>query len=336
MCKNHREDKFLRATKFKHYGSEESVVENIISSKQSSPKKTRKKLKAISFISVAVLVASALIIPTTTLAPGVDAFEDSKAASYSVGNLDDFSLVIAENCVPVITTAPATEATTEKAQKATDKAEETKAEATENVTEAQTEEVKETEVSETSEVQTSATETEEKIYESSQSSESDNYYDDSANYSDSDSSSSSYVDESGNYESSGNYLISISNPDYSYSPKPVSLSEYDRAKLERLVMGEAGSMGFNGCALVAQAIRDAMNRSNTSSIDTIISTYQYYAPTNKEPNQDVKDAVSYIFDQNGSAVQHRVLVFYTGTSGWHETQIYITTCGNVRFFDMHN
>lgn len=336
MCKNHREDKFLRATKFKHYGSEESVVENKISSKQSSPKKTRKKLKAISFISATVLVASALIIPTTTLAPGVDAFEDSKAASYSVGNLDDFSLVIAENCVPVITTAPATEATTEKAQKATDKAEETKAEATENVTEAQTEEVKETEVSETSEVQTSATETEEKIYESSQSSESDNCYDDNANYSDSDSSSSSYVDESGNYESSGNYLISISNPDYSYSPKPVSLSEYDRAKLERLVMGEAGSMGFNGCALVAQAIRDAMNRSNTSSIDTIISTYQYYAPTNKEPNQDVKDAVSYIFDQNGSAVQHRVLVFYTGTSGWHETQIYITTCGNVRFFDMHN
>lgn len=328
----------MRATKFKHYGSEGSVVESNMNSKQSSPKKTRKKLKAISFISVTVLVASALIIPTTTLAPGVDAFEDSKAASYSVGNLDDFSSVITDNCVPVIT-APATEATTEKAQeaqKATDKAEETKAEATENVTEAQTEEVKETEASETSEVQTSSTETEEKNYESPESSYLENHYDDNANYSDSDSSSSSYVDESVNYESSGNYLISISNPDYSYSPKPVSLSEYDRAKLERLVMGEAGSMGFNGCALVAQAIRDAMNRSNTSSIDTIISTYQYYAPTNKEPNQDVKDAVSYIFDQNGSAVQHRVLVFYTGTSGWHETQIYITTCGNVRFFDMRN
>lgn len=335
MCKNHREDKFLRATKYKHYGSEERVVENKISSKQSSPKKSRKKLKAISFISATVLVASVLIIPTTTLAPGVDAFEDSKAASYSVGNLDDFSSVITDNCVPVIT-APAAEATTEKAQKATDKAEETKAEATENVTEAQTEEVKETEASETSEVQTSNTETEEKNYESPESSYLENYYDDNANYSDSDSSSSSYVDESVNYESSGNYLISISNPDYSYNPKPVSLSEYDRAKLERLVMGEAGSMGFNGCALVAQAIRDAMNRSNTSSIDTIISTYQYYAPTNKEPNQDVKDAVSYIFDQNGSAVQHRVLVFYTGTSGWHETQIYITTCGNVRFFDMRN
>lgn len=335
MCKNHREDKFLRATKFKHYGSEGSVVESNINSKQSSPKKTRKKLKAISFISVTVLVASALIIPTTTLAPGVDAFEDSKAASYSVGNLDDFSSVIAENCVPV-TTAPATEATTEKVQKATDKAEETKAEATQNVTEAQTENVTEAETSETNEVQTSKTETEEDIYESSQSSESEYYYDDNANYSNSDSNSSSYVDESNSYESSGNYLISISNPDYSYSPKYVSLSDYDRAKLERLVMGEAGSMGFNGCALVAQAIRDAMNRSNTSSIDTIISTYQYYAPTNKEPNQDVKDAVSYIFDQNGSAVQHRVLVFYTGTSGWHETQIYITTCGNVRFFDMRN
>ena len=145
-----------------------------------------------------------------------------------------------------------------------------------------------------------------------------------------------YQEESSNdYSfSTGSYLIGISNPDYNYSPSPVSLSSYDRAKLERLVMGEAGSMGYNGCALVAQCIRDAMNRSNTTSIDRIISEYQYYAPTNKEPNQTVKDAVSYIFDQNGSAVQHRILCFYTGSSNWHETQNFIVGCGNVRFFDL--
>lgn len=318
------EDKFLRATKFKHYRSEDSIVANNI--KQSSQKKTQKKLKALSFTVASVIVASALIIPTTTLAPGVDAFEDSKAASYSIGNLDDFSVIITENCVPV-TIAPSTEATTKNDEKSTNKAEETEPEVTEEVTEneaeTQTEEFTETEVYEAYDVQSSETEENESSwYFVSEDSNYDNTNNDS------------YVEESNNYESSGSYLISISNPDYSYSPRPVSLSEYDRAKLERLVMGEAGSMGFNGCALVAQAIRDAMNRSNTSSIDTIISTYQYYAPTNKEPNQDVKNAVSYIFDQNGSAVQHRVLVFYTGTSGWHETQIYLTTCGNVRFFDM--
>lgn len=320
---NQMEDKFLRATKFKYYRSEESIVEN--NTKQPSQKKTRKKLKALSFVFASVVVASALIIPTTTLAPDVNAFEDSKAASYSIGNLDDFSVVITENCVPK-TTVRATEATTEIVEKATNKAEETEPEVTEEVTEveteAQTETFTETEVFETYDVQSSETED----------SESTQYF--VSENSNDNATDNSYVEESNSYESSGSYLISIDNPDYSYSPRSVSLSEYDRAKLERLVMGEAGTMGFNGCALVAQAIRDAMNRSNTSSIDTIISTYQYYAPTNKEPNQDVKNAVSYIFDQNGSAVQHRVLVFYTGTSGWHETQIYITTCGNVRFFDM--
>ena len=119
-----------------------------------------------------------------------------------------------------------------------------------------------------------------------------------------------------------------------FLPSPVSLSSYDREKLERLVMGEGGSMGYTGCALIAQSIRDAMNRSNTTSIDRIISEYQYYGSTAYAPNQDVKDAVSFIFDQNGSAVQHRVLCFYVGSSSWHESQNYITSIGNVRFFDL--
>ena len=106
-----------------------------------------------------------------------------------------------------------------------------------------------------------------------------------------------------------------------------------RAKLERLVMGEAGTMGYTGCALVAQSIRDAMNRSGTSSIDQIIYEYQYFGSTAIEPNSDVKNAVSFIFDQDGSAVQHRVLCFYIGYSAWHETQTFLTSSiGGVRFF----
>lgn len=134
---------------------------------------------------------------------------------------------------------------------------------------------------------------------------------------------------------SGDALISIANPDSSYNPSSVTLSDYDRAKLERLVMGEAGSMGYEGCALVAQAIRDAMNLSNTSSIDEIISSYGYYGSTSIEPNADVKAAVSYIFDENGSAVQHRVLCFYIGSSAWHETQNFVVELDGVRFFDMY-
>lgn len=134
---------------------------------------------------------------------------------------------------------------------------------------------------------------------------------------------------------SSNALIAIANPDYSYSPSHVSLSSYDRAKLERLVMGEAGTMGYTGCAVVAQAIRDSMNRSNTSSIDRIISEYQYFGSTNVAPNSDVKAAVSFIFDQDGIAVQHRVMCFYIGYSPWHETQTFLTEIDGVRFFDLN-
>lgn len=134
---------------------------------------------------------------------------------------------------------------------------------------------------------------------------------------------------------SGDVLLEIDDPDANYSPSQVTLSDYDRAKLERLVMGEAGSMGYTGCALVAQAIRDAMNLSGTSSIDEIINDYGYYGSTSIEPNADVKAAVSYIFDESGSAEQHRVLCFYIGSSAWHETQNFVVELDGVRFFDMY-
>ena len=298
----------MRATNHKHYGSE---------SKNITVSKKRKGFKAFSFVFAITLAATVLVIPTTTLAPNVNAFEDSRAASYSIGDIDEFSVAITNNCVQVTTTpitqepttvAETTEETTTEVTKPTEKAEEldidVPKEENSYYIEATGTEIPtyvEIEVPEKTEPVPTIKE-EEKVEDSIVMAE--------------------------------GYLIGISNPDPNYSPKKVSLSDADRAKLERLVMGEAGSMGYEGCALVAQAIRDAMNRSNTTSIDRIISEYKYYAPTNKTPNQTVKDAVSYIFDSNGSAVQHRVICFYTGTSGWHETQTFVVGCGNVRFFDL--
>lgn len=295
----------MRATNYKHYGNEDKSKS--VKTKNSNPKKG-KKVKALSYVFAFSLAAVALIIPTTTLAPNVDAFEDSKAASYSIGDIDAFSSLITENCIPE-TTAPTTQESTTVAKTKAIKAKKAETKATEKVKETQPTTVEATE--ETVEYTESNTEDNETYYqESSEVYENDDY--------------------------SSGYLVDISNPDSSYKPKRVTLSSYDRAKLERLVMGEAGSMGYTGCALVAQSIRDAMNRSNTTSIDTIISSYQYYGSTAKEPNQSVKDAVSFIFDENGSAVQHRILCFYTGKSDWHETQQFIVGCGNVRFFDLWN
>ncbi len=296
----------MRATKYRYCKSEDK--------KYNKTKKvfSGKTVKSLSFVFAVVLACATLIIPTTTLAPDVDAYEDSRTASYMVGDLSDFSEVISDNCY-LETTVPTLyeETTVEETTKATEKTKNVKA--VDDVDKEESESESSSEVSEAvvytdkEEITESKPEVDSRPEESVQSSSS---------------------------QSSGEYLINISNPDKNYSPSSVKLSSNDRDKLERLVMGEAGGMSFNGCALVAQCIRDAMNRSNTTSVDRIISEYNYYAPTNKAPNQKVKDAVSYIFDQNGSAVQHRILCFYTGTSGWHETQNFIVGCDNVRFFDM--
>lgn len=131
-------------------------------------------------------------------------------------------------------------------------------------------------------------------------------------------------------------LVDSEKTDISYEPKHISLSSYDREKLERLVMGEAGGLGYTGAALVAQTIRDTMELENTSSIDYIINSYQYEGSTEGEATNDVKNAVSYIFDEDGYAVRHRILYFYASDitkSEWHETQQFITSCGSERFFD---
>lgn len=328
MCKNHREDKFLRATNYKHYGCDNNS-ESSKRTRKPEKKSKRKGFKALSYAIAVSLAAAALVVPTTTLAPDVDAFEDSRAASLAVGNINDFSLVITDNCVEE-TTAPVTQETTTSAattQKTTEKETKSAKTAKKKAESSQSSKKAESLKSEPSESETS-----------SQTSQSYTSYVDSSSDNSSSASNSSdygYTDStSSSSNSQSGYLVSIANPDPSYSPSPVSLSSYDREKLERLVMGEGGSMGYTGCALIAQSIRDAMNRSNTTSIDRIISEYQYYGSTAYAPNQDVKNAVSFIFDQNGSAVQHRVLCFYVGSSSWHESQNYITSIGNVRFFDL--
>ena len=354
----------MRATKCKHYKTKNTA------SKTETPaasRKSRKVVKAASASVAVALVAAAFIVPTTTMAPGVEAYSDSRIASYSVGDISKFSSFIKDNCVEEAS-VPATQATaapktaanenaktkendkakakssvsaTSSAAKSSAKSTSSKTESKQSATkpaETLTKKVQSSAAQSSKSSQTSQTSqpSQSSQYSKAESSYYEDYYDDSyyddSYYYDDDSEYDSPSAGSGSY--SGGALLDIANPDYSYSPSYVSLSSYDRAKLERLVMGEAGTMGYAGCALVAQAIRDAMNRSRTSSIDRIISEYQYYGSTDIAPNQDVLNAVSFIFDQNGSAVQHRVLCFYIGRSDWHETQPFVIEIGGVRFFDL--
>lgn len=132
------------------------------------------------------------------------------------------------------------------------------------------------------------------------------------------------------------YLLSIDNPDPNYVSRSVSLSAEDRYILERLVMGESGNQGFIGAALVAQTIRDTMVYDGYSSVEQVRTACGYYANLDRAPNQDVLDAISYIFDQGGAAVQHQLRYFYAYkicSSPWHETQNHIVTYLDVKFFD---
>lgn len=134
----------------------------------------------------------------------------------------------------------------------------------------------------------------------------------------------------------GEFLMSIDNPDPNYVGQSIALSDYDRDLCERMVMGEMGSLGFDGMALVAQCIRDTYIRGNYTNIADVLYENGYYGSTSITPSQTCKDVVRYIFDEGGSAVQHRIWVFYATnycSSPWHESQHYVCSYGYVRFFD---
>lgn len=134
----------------------------------------------------------------------------------------------------------------------------------------------------------------------------------------------------------GDGLLAIENPDPDYNGQVVVLDEQNRNLLERLVMGEAGGEGVEGAALVAQCLHDTMIKDNNYDVASIIVGYKYTGRTDREPNENVKEAVSIVFDQGGYAVKHRIIYFYAPAlcvSSWHETQNFIIEYGGHRVFD---
>lgn len=132
------------------------------------------------------------------------------------------------------------------------------------------------------------------------------------------------------------YLVAIDNPDYGYHPAHVELSDYDRDLLERLCFGEFGDGGFTGAALVAQSVKDAMNTFGITSVKQVIKQLSYDGRTDHAAGKTIKDAVTYIFDMDKSAVQHRIIYMYDTAyvdSEFHETQKYVCTFKSTRFFD---
>lgn len=134
------------------------------------------------------------------------------------------------------------------------------------------------------------------------------------------------------------YLVAIDNPDTSYHCGHIELSDEDRDTLEKLCMGELGSGGFTGAALIAQAVKNAMYYDGYTTVKGVISGFKYTGKLTT-PTKRVKDAVIYVFDMDKDAIQHRILYMYApklmpdGYSKDHESMRYICTYQDVRFFD---
>ena len=131
-------------------------------------------------------------------------------------------------------------------------------------------------------------------------------------------------------------LLDISNPDPNYTNAVVNISGSDRDILEALVYGESGNQGFTGMALLAQCIKDMYLMGGYSSIEEVRTSCGYVGSISKGTSEEAKAAVSYIFDQGGYAVKHRILVMYAPaicSSPWHESQNFIIQYKDVRFFD---
>ena len=135
-------------------------------------------------------------------------------------------------------------------------------------------------------------------------------------------------------------LVDIRNPDPNYKNVKVTVTGRDREILENLVFGEAGNQGFVGCALVAQAIKDMYILGNYESVDAVRRNCGYSGSITKGTNETAKQAVAYVFDEGGYAVQHRVLYFYApryvNRPVFHESQNFIIEYKDHKFFDRWN
>ena len=132
------------------------------------------------------------------------------------------------------------------------------------------------------------------------------------------------------------YLVAIDNPDPSYGCPQISLTDDDRDLLERLCMGEFGSGGFIGAALIAQSVKDAMCFDGYATVADVIHYCRYDGSTDIGTNDACRQAVRYVFDDNCDAVQHRIMYMYNPymvKSAFHESQNFILSYQGVRFFD---
>ena len=111
------------------------------------------------------------------------------------------------------------------------------------------------------------------------------------------------------------------------------LSDAERAVVEQVVMAEAGGEPYDGQVAVAQCILAACEKDGIAPSEAV---EEYgYTHNRCEPSESVVEAVSSVFDRGDTVVDEPIIYFYAPDrvkSSWHESQVYVITIGNHRFF----
>lgn len=111
------------------------------------------------------------------------------------------------------------------------------------------------------------------------------------------------------------------------------LSDYERWVVECMVMGEAEGESWDGKVLVAQCILNACLKDGIQPSEVRIK-YKY-SGWNEEPNREVSDVVTAVFDNGHKVTEEPILYFYAPNHSqgkFHETQCHVITEGGHKFF----
>lgn len=113
-----------------------------------------------------------------------------------------------------------------------------------------------------------------------------------------------------------------------------ALTDAERDIVERVVMAEAAGEGFDGQRLVAQCILNTAEAMDLRPDAVVLAPNQYASPA-AEASQEVKDAVSAVFDDGDMVTDEPIRWFYAPRyvdSAWHESKRYVLTYQNHKFF----
>lgn len=113
-----------------------------------------------------------------------------------------------------------------------------------------------------------------------------------------------------------------------------ALTDAERDLVERVVMTEAGGEGYDGQRLVAQCILNTAEAMDLRPDEVVLAPNQYAAPA-WEASQEVKDAVSAVFDSGDMVTEEPIRWFYAPRyiySAWHESKVFALEYGGHRFF----